>query len=68
MLDGQGAFTKIDPEGMHIHYGAYLGTKDEILAAGLLSELADKIAELKQEARERKGWITSGCLLRRADG
>ncbi|MFD5559570.1 precorrin-6A synthase (deacetylating) [Kitasatospora griseola] len=67
MLDGQAAFTKIDPAGVHIHYGAYLGTEDEILAAGPLAEQADRIAELREQARERKGWIMDSYLLRRTD-
>ncbi len=67
MLDGQAAFTKIDPAGVHIHYGAYLGTEDEILAAGPLAEQADRIAELREQARERKGWIMDSYLLRRTE-
>ncbi|MGK4579018.1 precorrin-6A synthase (deacetylating) [Kitasatospora sp. HPMI-4] len=68
MLDGQAAFTGLDPEGVHIHYGAYLGTPDEILAAGPLGETAPRIAELRRQARARKGWIMDTYLLRRTDG
>ncbi|MFJ4677418.1 precorrin-6A synthase (deacetylating) [Kitasatospora sp. NPDC088783] len=68
MLDGQAAFTAIDPAGVHIHYGAYLGTEDEILVSGPLAEQADRIAELRAEARTRKGWIMDSYLLRRTDG
>ncbi|MGF1425259.1 precorrin-6A synthase (deacetylating) [Kitasatospora sp. LaBMicrA B282] len=67
MLDGQDAFTAIDPAGVHIHYGAYLGSPDEILAAGPLEETAERIAHLRREARERKGWIMDSYLLRRTE-
>ncbi|MFJ1702594.1 precorrin-6A synthase (deacetylating) [Kitasatospora sp. NPDC088346] len=68
MLDGRAAFTEIDPEGLEIFYGAYLGTPDEILAAGPLAETAPRIRELREQARERKGWIMDSYLLRRAEG
>ncbi|WP_329571182.1 precorrin-6A synthase (deacetylating) [Kitasatospora sp. NBC_01266] len=68
MLDGRAAFTGIDPEGLDIHYGAYLGTEDEILLAGPLTETAKRIRALREEARARKGWIMDTYLLRRSDG
>ncbi|MFJ5230876.1 precorrin-6A synthase (deacetylating) [Kitasatospora sp. NPDC088391] len=67
MLDGQDAYARIDPAGVHIHYGAYLGTEDEILVSGPLAEQADRIRELRAEARERKGWIMDSYLLRRTE-
>ncbi|GAA2251509.1 MULTISPECIES: precorrin-6A synthase (deacetylating) [Kitasatospora] len=66
MLDGRAAFTGIDPSGLDIHYGAYLGTPDEILVAGPLEETAPRIAELRRQARARKGWIMDTYLLRRS--
>ncbi|WP_042417933.1 precorrin-6A synthase (deacetylating) [Streptacidiphilus anmyonensis] len=68
MLDGRGAFAGIDPEGVHIHYGAYLGTPDEILVSGPLADKAEEIARLRQEARDAKGWIMDTYLLRRTEG
>ncbi len=67
MLDGRAAFAEIDPEGLEIFYGAYLGTADEILAAGPLAETAPRIRELRDQARERKGWIMDSYLLRRSE-
>lgn len=66
MLDGRAAFTEIDPQGLEIFYGAYLGTPDEILAAGPLAETAERIREVRDEARQRKGWIMDSYLLRRS--
>ncbi|GAB2697396.1 precorrin-6A synthase (deacetylating) [Kitasatospora kifunensis] len=65
MLDGRAAFTEVDPQDLEIFYGAYLGTPDEILAAGPLAETAERIREVREEARQRKGWIMDSYLLRR---
>jgi precorrin-6A synthase len=67
MLDGRAAFAGLDPEGVDIHYGAYLGTEDEILLSGPLAEAAPRILRARTEARERKGWIMDTYLLRRRD-
>ncbi|MCO5090824.1 precorrin-6A synthase (deacetylating) [Bosea sp. (in: a-proteobacteria)] len=65
MLDGAEAFAGIDPDGLDIFWGAYLGTADEILRAGPLSALAAEIAALRARARARHGWIMDTYLLRR---
>ncbi|WP_199089993.1 precorrin-6A synthase (deacetylating) [Bosea sp. ASV33] len=65
MLDGEQTFGKIDPAGLDIWWGAYLGTPDEILRAGPLAELAAEIAEVRAQARARHGWIMDTYLLRR---
>ncbi len=63
MLDAQQAFTK-HPEA-EIYWGAYVGTPDELLAAGPVSEVGDEIVKTRTEARERHGWIMDTYLLRR---
>ncbi len=65
MLDASCAFTAFLGEGLAIYWGAYLGTPDELLVAGPLDEVADRIESLRAEARERKGWIMDTYLLRR---
>lgn len=65
MLDGEQTFGRIDPAGLDIFWGAYLGTPDEILRAGPLSELSDEIAKVRAQARARYGWIMDTYLLRR---
>jgi precorrin-6A synthase len=65
MLDGEQAFTRIDPEGVEIYWGAYLGTPDELLIAGPLADVRDAIARVRAAARERKGWMFDTYLLRR---
>jgi precorrin-6A synthase len=66
MLDAQTAFTEFADEDVDIFWGAYVGTPDEILVSGRLSEVAARIAEVRAEARQRKGWIMDTYLLRRS--
>lgn len=66
MLDGGGAFTTVDPAGVTIYWGAYLGTPDEILLSGPLAEVGPEIVRVRAEARARKGWLFDTYLLRRA--
>ena len=66
MLDGRMAFRQADPE-LQIFWGAYLGTADEIIVAGQLGDVADDIVRLRQEARERHGWIMDIYLLRKGE-
>ncbi len=68
MLDGDCAFNSIDQDGLDIYWGAYVGTKDEILISGDLGEVAADIVRIRAEARARKGWIMDTYLLRRRDG
>ncbi|WP_436763821.1 precorrin-6A synthase (deacetylating) [Streptosporangium sp. V21-05] len=66
MLDARHAFATLpDTTGFEIYWGAYLGTPDEILVAGPVAEVADRIRDVRAEARERKGWIMDTYLLRR---
>ena len=66
MLDGRAAYTTVDPAGVTIYWGAYLGTPDEILVAGSLAAVAAEIGEVRAAARARKGWMFDTYLLRRA--
>ncbi len=64
MLDGARAFSSVDPD-LHILWGAYLGTPDQILIAGRLGDVAGEIARVRGEARTRHGWIMDTYLLRK---
>ena len=63
MLDGECSFLGCPPQ-TQIWWGAYLGTTDEILAAGTVGEDGERIASLRAEARARHGWIMDTYLLR----
>jgi precorrin-6A synthase len=68
MLDARCAFRRIDPEGVEIFWGAYLGTADELLVAGPLATAGPQIERVRVDARDRKGWIMDTYLLRRRIG
>lgn len=63
MLDGDCAFLGC-PAPTRIWWGAYLGTPDEILMAGTVGEVGERIVALRAEARARHGWIMDTYLLR----
>lgn len=63
MLDGDCAFLGCPPQ-TRIWWGAYLGTPDEILLAGAVGEVGERIAAARAEARARHGWIMDTYLLR----
>ncbi|HEY4366659.1 MAG TPA: precorrin-6A synthase (deacetylating) [Steroidobacteraceae bacterium] len=67
MLDGECAFQTVTNEDVDIYWGAYLGTDDEILLSGKLQQMAQKIAEVRAQARLRKGWIMDTYLLRKSE-
>jgi precorrin-6A synthase len=62
MLDAQNAFKSVDGE-IDIHWGAYVGTDDEILVTGKLREVCDEIERLRNAAREKHGWIMDSYIL-----
>jgi precorrin-6A synthase len=65
LLDGQQAFTAVEPTDVEILWGAYLGTPDQLLVRGPLAEVADRITTERAAARQRHGWIMDTYLLRR---
>jgi len=65
MLDAGCAFRRFVGQPVEIYWGAYIGTPDEILIAGPVSEVADEIERVRADARARKGWIMDTYLLRR---
>jgi len=66
LLDAHTTFDRFTALGLHIFWGAYVGTPDEILISGPLTPaLAARISQTRAEARERHGWIMDTYLLRR---
>ena len=65
MLDGGGAFRAVPAEDFDIWWGAYLGMEQEIVVAGPLAEVGDRILEIREAARAANGWIMDAYLLRR---
>lgn len=65
MLDGACSFEALNGADYDIHWGAYLGMKDEIVVSGPLHEVGETIRETRAAARTRHGWIMDVYLLRR---
>ena len=65
MLDATQAFASIDPTGIDIYWGAYLGTSDELLRSGPLVQVREEILRVRAGALARKGWVFDIYLLRR---
>lgn len=67
MLDAEDSYRQFADQDINIYWGAYLGTPDEILIAGKLGDVAEKIRDVRSEARKANGWIMDTYLLRRND-
>lgn len=65
MLDGACSFQHLDPGGLHIWWGGFLGMPEQILIAGPLAEVSARIVATRADARQRHGWIMDTYLLRR---
>ncbi|HXH15804.1 MAG TPA: precorrin-6A synthase (deacetylating) [Sphingomonas sp.] len=65
LLDGDCAFATLDPEGVTIWWGVYLGMPQQALVAGKLGEVGAEIVEVRAALRERHGWIMDVYVLRR---
>jgi len=66
MLDAHCSFDTLTDTDLHIYWGAYLGTPDEILIAGRLKDVSAEIRRVREAARREKGWIMDTYLLRRS--
>lgn len=65
MLDSGCAFEVLEPEGITIWWGAYLGMAQEALDQGPLAEAGPRITAHRAELRARHGWIMDVYLMRR---
>ena len=65
MLDGDCAFQTLEPQGIHIWWGAYVGMQEQIIEQGPLSQVSDRIIARRAKARADHGWIMDIYLLRR---
>jgi precorrin-6A synthase len=67
MLDSGGAFSTLDPAGLRIWWGAYVGMAQQVLMAGPLAETGPQIIARRAQLRAEHGWIMDIYLLRRGD-
>jgi precorrin-6A synthase len=66
MLDGAMAFQALNPKGIRIWWGAYLGMPNQIILSGPLTEVGAAIVAARAEARAKHGWIMDSYILKRA--
>ncbi|MGY9049944.1 MAG: precorrin-6A synthase (deacetylating) [Rhodobacterales bacterium] len=67
MLDGACSFKHLDPQGLMIWWGAFLGMPEQILEHGALADVAGRIEARRTTARAEHGWIMDIYLLRRTE-
>ena len=65
VLDGDHAYRRVDADDIDIFWGAYVGTEDECLISGRLSEVMSEIDATRQSRKDAKGWIMDSYLLRK---
>jgi precorrin-6A synthase len=65
LLDGEDTYRRFVDQDIDIYWGAYLGTPDEILIAGKVTDVAEEIHRRRSEARKANGWIMDTYLLRK---
>jgi precorrin-6A synthase len=65
MLDGDEAWRSL-PDDLHIWWGAFLGTPDEVTVQGRLGDCRDRLAETRSRLKADKGWMFDTYLLRRS--
>lgn len=66
VLDGSLTCRQLpEPEAWNLWWGANLGSPDEQLIGGKLSEVAEEASRARTQAREARGWVMDTYLLRR---
>jgi len=65
MLDGECSFLSLDPNGLDIWWGAFVGMDNQILCAGDLAAVGQSIVETRAKARVDHGWIMDIYVLKR---
>ncbi len=65
MLDGATSFETLQPDGIEIWWGAYLGLPPETIIGGPLADVGAKIVATRTALRAEHGWIMDVYLLRR---
>ena len=66
MLDGNCTFQTLDPAGISIWWGAYVGMAEQIILSGDLAEVSGEIIQTRANARAAHGWIMDIYILRKS--
>ena len=65
LLDSYSTFKHFRNSDIHIYWGGYLGSKDEILLSGRLKDIIEDLKKIRNEAKKKKGWLMDTYILRR---
>ena len=65
VLDGEHAYRRVEGDDVDIFWGAYVGSPDECLVSGRLSEVKGEIDAVRQRGKDANGWIMDSYILRR---
>ena len=65
MLDGENSYTTLDPKGISVWWGAYLGMAQQVLRSGALTDTGAEIARTRAALKSQHGWIMDTYLLRK---
>lgn len=68
MLDGECSFRALPAAGVRIWWGACVAMPEEVLIAGPLAEVTDRILAERAALRARHGWVMDIYLMRRDAG
>ncbi len=66
MLDGDSAFQTLDPTGIDIWWGGFVGMANEIIRSGALADVSQDIIDTRARAKDEHGWIMDIYILNRA--
>ncbi|GAC57511.1 precorrin-6A synthase [Gordonia hirsuta DSM 44140 = NBRC 16056] len=65
MLDSHLTFTQTARSDDDVYWGANLGTPEQVLISGKVSDVADEIEQARARLRQQTGWVMDIYLLRR---
>lgn len=68
ILDNYLTYRNYKDSDLHIYWGAYLGTPDEVIISGRLNDVLDEIIKTRNERKKEKGWIMETYILRSNNG
>jgi precorrin-6A synthase len=64
LLDNYLTYRNFGDPDLDIYWGAYLGTGDEVLISGRVTDVLDEIVRTRNEAKKNNGWIMETYIVR----
>lgn len=63
-LDNYETFQKFKDKEFYIHWGAYVGSEEELYVSGMLSEVWEKIHKVRKNLKNKKGYLMEVYVLK----